>query len=135
MPEPARPARQARCKCCSGGARPGPRVPGAPRAKPPAPAGSPPIKPRGPVAKVIRGALRDVNDDGSASPQKSPQRPQRPAGANAERARALAAREAAVRASYPARARPAAAAGGPAAPADPARRRPPLGARRRKSSP
>ena len=69
-------------------------------AKPPAPAGSPPIKPRGPAAKVIRGALRDVNDDGSASPQKSPQRPQRPAGANAA-ARALAAREAAVRASYP----------------------------------
>jgi serine/threonine protein kinase len=68
--------------------------------KPPAPAGSPPIKPRGPAAKVIRGALRDVNDDGSASPQKSPQRPQRPAGANAA-ARALAAREAAVRASYP----------------------------------
>jgi len=61
---------------------------------------SPPIKPRGPAAKVIRGALRDVNDDGSASPQKSPQRPQRPAGGNAA-ARALAAREAAVRASYP----------------------------------
>ena len=40
-----------------------------------------------------------MNDDGSASPQKSPQRPQRPVGANA--ARALAAREAAVRASYP----------------------------------
>ena len=66
----------------------------------PAAAGSPPIKPRGPAAKVIRGALRDVNDDGSASPQKSPQRPQRPAGGNAA-ARALAAREAAVRASYP----------------------------------
>ena len=66
----------------------------------PAAAGSPPIKPRGPAAKVIRGALRDVNDDGSASPQKSPVRPQRPAGGNAA-ARALAAREAAVRASYP----------------------------------
>jgi len=92
-----------------------------PSAAPPAPTESPPIKPRGHAAKVIRGALRDVNDDGASAPQKAV-RPQRPAGGAA--ARALAARAAAVRA------RGARRATGQAAVA-----RPPAGVRRRPARP
>lgn len=92
-----------------------------PSAAPPAPTESPPIKPRGYAAKVIRGALRDVNDDGAAAPPKAV-RPQRPAGGAA--ARALAARAAAVRAFGARRATGQAAVA-----------RPPVGVRRRPARP